>query len=99
VNPLEWFAAIYGKWFVGHPVVGYVVILLCAAIVLLPFWLLGIEKYKKENPTPIQDPFLRDEGIKSGADMKVDAEVIRGDMKNRRPYLREQLTKVIVLLR
>lgn len=48
-NPVEWLALIYGKWFQGHPLVGFGVIALVLLAVLWIFWQLGIDKYTEQH--------------------------------------------------
>ena len=52
--PIEWLTWVYGKWFVGHPVRGFICVSVpfCAAfLVALGFgWLRAVDKYNEKLP-------------------------------------------------
>jgi hypothetical protein len=51
MNPIDWIAWIYGKFFQGHPYVGGAVVLALWMMVGLVMWVRGVDKYKEEHPT------------------------------------------------
>ena len=52
--PIEWLTWVYGKWFVGHPVRGFICVSVpfCTAFLLaLGFgWLRAVDKYTEKIP-------------------------------------------------
>jgi hypothetical protein len=50
VNPIEWFAWIYGKFFLGHPYRGGIVVAVMWAVFGLFLWFRGVDKYREEHP-------------------------------------------------
>jgi hypothetical protein len=48
-NPIEWFAWLYGKFFLGHPYRGVVVIAIVWAAFGLVLWARGVDKYKEDH--------------------------------------------------
>jgi hypothetical protein len=54
MNPFEWLAWIYGKFFANHhPVWGYVTVCIFASAVAALCWARGIEKYNEDQSTRI----------------------------------------------
>jgi hypothetical protein len=51
-NPVDWFAWIYGKWFNGHPWLGYFTLLGIGVLVLGLVWIRAIDKYNEQHPQP-----------------------------------------------
>ena len=58
MDPVEWAKWIYGKWFIGHSIMGLSIILFVSFAVVGAFvtfiWLKGVDKYRDEHPTPAQ---------------------------------------------
>ena len=52
MNPIEWFAWLYGKCFLGHPVRGGVVVALIWAGFGLLLWIRGVDKYNEDHKPP-----------------------------------------------
>ncbi|MGA7968076.1 MAG: hypothetical protein WB983_05550 [Terriglobales bacterium] len=50
MNPIDWLAWIYGKFFYGHPWLGYFVAVVVLAIPFLLLWLRAVDKYEETHP-------------------------------------------------
>jgi hypothetical protein len=75
VNPVEWFAYIYGKFFVGYPLfVGYMVVGLIGASAAVLLWMSAIDKYNEQRKAePISDADL-DKRIESRIKQRLASE-------------------------
>jgi hypothetical protein len=50
LNPVEWFAWIYGKFFQGHIIAGGIVMTGLCAVLGFVLWIRGVDKYREEHP-------------------------------------------------
>jgi hypothetical protein len=57
VNPIDWIAWIYGKFFADHPILGGVVFCFGASAIMLLLYLRAIDKYHDDHPLA---PVVRD---------------------------------------
>jgi hypothetical protein len=49
INPVSWMSWLYGKWFVGHQYIGFVVVLAICGMGLWLMWSMAIDKYNEEQ--------------------------------------------------
>jgi hypothetical protein len=48
-NPIEWLAWLYGRFFINHPALGYLLCLTGIGVVLALMWLRAIEHHREQN--------------------------------------------------
>jgi hypothetical protein len=53
-NPVEWFSYIYGRFFNGHPWLGFVPVAVVVLIFTALAWWRGVDNYNKEHPTTVE---------------------------------------------
>lgn len=58
VNPIEWLAWIYGKFFVGHPIIGYLVLCGLGAGLIAILWIRAVDKYNEQHTRQNEIDFL-----------------------------------------
>jgi len=52
-NPVEWCSWIYGKFFAGHPLIGFFVVAGVAVSGVAFIWMRGVDRYYEEHPRSI----------------------------------------------
>ena len=74
MNPLEWLGRFYGKFFVGHEIIGYLALCAVAALIIGVLWLMAIDKYHEEHPKTVKS------NIPENSE-KLKAETNSGDLR------------------
>ncbi len=69
INPVEWFAWIYGKFFQGHGVVGGLVVIGFWCVIGLALWIRGVDKYKEDHPKRFPSETSSEENTHAGASL------------------------------
>jgi hypothetical protein len=55
LNPVEWIAWVYGRFFQGHPILGGIVVLTLWTLGGVVIWVRAVDKYKDEHSSKVQD--------------------------------------------
>ena len=58
LNPVEWLAWMYGKFFRGHPLFGGIVrclFALVSGVIGLTLWLRAVDKFNEDHTSPKQE--------------------------------------------
>jgi len=77
LNPVEWFAWIYGKFFQEHVFVGGAAMTILFAALGIVLWVRGVDKFKEEHPSrsgAASDPKQQTVTVSNGASQNVAVE-------------------------
>lgn len=81
VNPIDWIAWVYGKWFAPHAIIGACAFCTFAVVVMLFLYLRALDKYTEEHSKALTPPMIQVPAPKQYDKEMVEQHEVHADAK------------------